>query len=91
MKAKTFKDAYGVLQRHARTLREQDEPDIDDLLRLVTESVSAYQLCQQRLDAVEQALEKTLASAAATGQTPATSPAAVSFSDPTTHQKGDHA
>lgn len=60
MKAKTFKDAYEVLQRHARTLREQDEPNIDDLLRLVTESASAYQLCQQRLDAVEQALEKTL-------------------------------
>ena len=88
MKAKTFKDAYDVLQRHARTLREQDEPHIDDLLRLVTESASAYKLCQQRLDAVEQALEKTLGGAAAAsvavGQT--TSPF---ISTP--HQKGDDA
>lgn len=72
MKAKTFKDAYGVLQRHAQTLREQDEPNIDDLLSIVTESVSAYKLCQERIDAVEKALEKALGSAgeaaAANGQ-----------------------
>ena len=91
MKAKTFKDAYDVLQRHARTLREQDEPNIDDLLRLVTESVSAYQLCQLRLDAVEQALEKTLGGAAGTNQVTTSVPAAIFLSVPTTHQKGDDA
>ncbi len=64
MKAKTFRDAYGVLQRHAQTLREQDEPNIDDLLAIVTESVAAYQVCQQRIAAVEQALEKALGAAA---------------------------
>ncbi|MEY5100639.1 MAG: hypothetical protein RJA36_3358 [Pseudomonadota bacterium] len=64
MKVKTFKEAYGVLQRHAQTLREQDEPNIDDLLSIVTESVSAYKLCQERIDAVEQALEKALGSVA---------------------------
>ncbi len=61
MKAKTFRQAYGVLQRHAQTLREQDEPDLDQLLTLVTESVSAYRVCQQRIAAVEQALDKALA------------------------------
>lgn len=57
---KTFRDAYGVLQRHAQTLREQDEPHIDDLLSIVTESVTAYKVCQERIAAVEQALEKAL-------------------------------
>ncbi len=70
MKAKTFRDAYGVLQRHAQTLREQDEPNIDDLLAIVTESAAAYQVCQQRIAAVEQALEKALGAAAGTDAAP---------------------
>lgn len=64
MKAKTFRDAYGVLQRHAQTLREQAEPNIDDLLAIVTESAAAYKVCQERINAVEQALEKALGAAA---------------------------
>ena len=58
----TFKEAYGVLQRHAQTLREQREPNIDDLLQIVTESVAAYRVCQERIDAVEKALDATLSS-----------------------------
>jgi exodeoxyribonuclease VII small subunit len=57
---KTFKDAYGVLQQHAETLRNQQEPNIDDLLSIVTESVDAYKVCKERIDAVEKALEKAL-------------------------------
>lgn len=60
MAQNTFKEAYGVLQHHAETLREQQEPNIDDLLRIVTESVNAYQVCKERIDAVEKALEKAL-------------------------------
>ena len=56
----TFKEAYGVLQQHAQTLRDQQEPNIDDLLNIVTESVAAYKTCQERIDAVEQALQKAL-------------------------------
>lgn len=56
----TFRQAYGVLQKHAETLRNQDEPNIDDLLTIVTESVGAYKVCQERIDAVEKALEKAL-------------------------------
>ena len=56
----SFKEAYGVLQRHAQTLRDQSEPNIDDLLKLVEESVAAYKICQTRIDAVEKALEKAL-------------------------------
>ena len=63
MTQKTFKEAYGTLQRHAQTLRDQQEPNIDDLLNIVTESVAAYKVCQTRIDAVEKALEKALSSA----------------------------
>ncbi|NBO19670.1 MAG: hypothetical protein EBV03_10710 [Proteobacteria bacterium] len=62
MSQTTFKAAYGVLQRHADTLRKQTEPNIDDLLNIVTESVDAYKVCKERIDAVEKALEKALAS-----------------------------
>ena len=60
MATESFKEAYGVLQRHAQTLREQREPSIDDLLTIVTESAQAYKVCQQRIEAVEKALEKAL-------------------------------
>jgi exodeoxyribonuclease VII small subunit len=52
MATKTFKEAYGVLQQHAQTLRNQDEPNIDDLLTIVTESVDAYKVCKERIEAV---------------------------------------
>jgi exodeoxyribonuclease VII small subunit len=68
--AKSFKDNFGVLQRHAETLRNQREPNIDDLLTIVTESVAAYKVCVQRIDAVEQALEQALGQAGA-GAAPA--------------------
>lgn len=59
----TFKESYSILQRHAETLRKQSEPNIDDLLRIVEESVAAYKVCQERIDAVETALEKALGGA----------------------------
>lgn len=59
--AVSFKQAYGVLQKNAETLRRQSEPNIDDLLRIVNESVEAYAVCKRRIDAVEKALERTLA------------------------------
>lgn len=67
MEEKTFRDAYEVLQRHAETLRTQDEPNIDDLLDIVNESVDAYKVCRQRIDAVEKALEEALVSAGLEG------------------------
>jgi exodeoxyribonuclease VII small subunit len=60
MEARTFREAYGVLQDHAETLREQAEPNIDSLLSIVTESVAAYKVCKERIDAVEKALEAAL-------------------------------
>ena len=60
MSETTFKEAWGVLQKHAQTLRNQNEPNIDDLLGIVTESVQAYKVCQSRVEAVEKALEEAL-------------------------------
>ncbi|HAL37831.1 MAG TPA: hypothetical protein DCP03_06810 [Polaromonas sp.] len=60
MATKTFKEAYGMLQQHSHTLRNQQEPNIDDLLNIVTESVDAYKVCKERIEAVEKALEKAL-------------------------------
>jgi exodeoxyribonuclease VII small subunit len=63
MTKKTFRDAYDILQRHAETLRSQREPNIDDLLKIVTESVDAYKVCKTRIEAVEAALEQALGGA----------------------------
>ena len=71
MATPTFKQAYGVLQQHARTLRDQEEPNIDDLLTIVTESVAAYKVCKDRIEAVEKALEKALGDTAALPRDPA--------------------
>lgn len=60
MTEQTFKSAYAVLQRHAETLRTQREPNVDDLLTMVTESVYAYKVCKARIEAVEKALEAAL-------------------------------
>ena len=54
----SFKEAFSVLEQHAKTLSEQQEPDIDALLTIVTESVAAYKVCLERIDAVERVLEK---------------------------------
>ena len=60
MEARTFREAYSVLQEHAQTLREQKEPNIDELLAIVTESVAAYKVCKERIDAVDKALQAAL-------------------------------
>ena len=79
MATKTFKEAYGVLQNHAKTLRDQQDPNIDDLLKIVTESVDAYNVCKERIQAVEQALEKALSD---TGAAPTAPTRAVTPSQP---------
>ncbi|WP_235965195.1 exodeoxyribonuclease VII small subunit [Caenimonas soli] len=57
---KSFREAFAVLQGHAETLRQQTEPNIDDLLEIVVESVEAYKVCKTRIDAVEKALQQAL-------------------------------
>ena len=62
-----FRDSYAVLQRHAETLRNETDPNIDDLLKIVTESVEAYTVCKQRIDAVDEALKAALAGSGVPG------------------------
>jgi len=81
MATRTFKEAYGVLQQHAQTLRTQQEPNIDDLLSIVTESVDAYKVCKERIDAVEKALEKALGDTGATPNDPVRSVKSASVPD----------
>ncbi len=56
----SFNAAYEVLKNNAVLLGNQQEPDIDQLLPLVEESIKAYNICKARLDAVRQALEKQI-------------------------------
>jgi hypothetical protein len=49
---KTFREAYAVLQKHAQTLRSQQEPDIDNLTTIVSESLAAHKVCKERTKAV---------------------------------------
>ena len=56
---KTFKAAYDILKTNAAELQQQDEPDIDNLMTTVEESIAAYRLCETRIHAVQQALDAT--------------------------------
>jgi exodeoxyribonuclease VII small subunit len=66
---KSFKEAYGTLQKHAQRLRSQQEPDIDNLTTIVSESVDAFKVCKERIDAVEKALQQALGNAPIEGGT----------------------
>jgi len=54
----SFNDNYKKLNEIARTLRSQEEPDIDALVPMVEEATKAYQLCKQRIEEVKLALKE---------------------------------
>lgn len=60
MSETSFKEAYGVLRKHSEALRQQREPNIDELLTIVEGSVAAYKTCKARIAAVDAALAKAL-------------------------------
>ena len=55
----TFKEGYAILKKNAELLESQEEPDIDNLMKIVEESMAAYKACKSRVDAVQQALNET--------------------------------
>ena len=55
----TFKEGYDVLKKNAELLESQEEPDIDNLMKIVEDSMTAYKACKSRVDAVQQALNET--------------------------------
>ncbi|WP_296206538.1 exodeoxyribonuclease VII small subunit [Psychrobacter sp. UBA3962] len=54
---KTFKAAYQILKTNAEELQSSNEPDIDNLMDTVEQSIAAYKVCQARIEAVQQALD----------------------------------
>ena len=55
----SFKDGYDILKKNAELLESQEQPDIDNLIKIVEESMVAYKACKSRVDAVQQALNET--------------------------------
>lgn len=55
----TFKDGHDILKKNTELLESQESPDIDNLMKIVEESISAYKACKSRIEAVQQALDET--------------------------------
>ena len=55
----TFKEGYEILKKNAELLESQEEPDIDNLMKIVEESMQAYKACKSRVDVVQNALNET--------------------------------
>ncbi|HAK14285.1 MAG TPA: exodeoxyribonuclease VII [Acinetobacter radioresistens] len=55
----SFKKGYEILKKNAEFLETQEEPDIDNLMEIVEESMRAYKACKSRVEAVQQALTET--------------------------------
>ncbi|EXB66489.1 putative exodeoxyribonuclease VII small subunit [Acinetobacter sp. 25977_6] len=55
----TFKVGHDILKKNAELLESQESPDIDNLMKIVEESISAYKACKSRIEAVQQALDET--------------------------------
>jgi exodeoxyribonuclease VII small subunit len=52
----SYQENYQTLKKIAETMREQQEPDIDQLIELINQATEAYKKCQARIEAVEKAL-----------------------------------
>ncbi len=55
----SFKDGYALLKKNAELPEAQEQPDIDNLMKIVEESMTAYKACKSRVVAVQQALNET--------------------------------
>ena len=55
----SFKQGYNIFKRNAELLESQEEPDIDNLMQIIEESMDAFKACKSRVDSVQQALNET--------------------------------
>lgn len=55
-----FTSNYQVLKEISEKLRNQTEPNIDELIPQIEKAMKAYQVCKERLDHVSEALSKML-------------------------------
>lgn len=53
-----FKQAFALLKQNAERLEDQQEPDLDQLMLIVEESMQAYKVCKQRIKAVQNTLNQ---------------------------------
>ena len=56
----TYEANYAILKEVAETLRSQKDPDIDALIPMVDQALSAYKICKERLSAVKTAFGERL-------------------------------
>ncbi len=61
--AQTYNEAYQQLRAGVDQLRHTNIANMDDLVPLVEQTTAAYQVCKQRLDAVEKLVKGTLSQA----------------------------
>lgn len=54
-----YQEAYALLQQNAQLMQTSTDIDIDTLMQVVDESIHAYQVCQTRILAVENALKQS--------------------------------
>jgi len=55
----SFQEGYNILKKNAELLESQQELDIDNLMKIVEESMQAYKACKSRVEAVQDALNET--------------------------------
>lgn len=53
-----FKTAFNTLKNNAQALQASTDPNIDELMAIVEESINAYKICQNRIAAVQNALDE---------------------------------
>lgn len=56
----SFTENFAKLKNISDTLRSQQEPNIDTLVPMVDEALTAFKNCKTRLDAVESMLKERL-------------------------------
>jgi exodeoxyribonuclease VII small subunit len=55
----SFKQAYAILETNAEKLKSDNhDVDIDELVTIMEQSQKAYEICQQRIEAVKKTIER---------------------------------
>lgn len=56
----SFQEGYDILKKNAELLESQQEPDIDNLMKIVEESMQAYKACKSRSGSRSECTERDL-------------------------------
>ncbi|HVC49187.1 MAG TPA: exodeoxyribonuclease VII small subunit [Burkholderiales bacterium] len=59
-KTALFNENYAKLREIAEAMKNQREPDIDGLVKQVSDATQAYKICSERLDAVSKLIDEML-------------------------------